>query len=430
MIDNTFKTDIKALEKTLKNGADIASADKKKLFFDEQTGEIISNFTDYIKIIYMERILFDFLSIGLNDLTNNSIKEILESKQKNRIDSFIASMKNDEVIIPRLSNGFETDYAERVQDKKNHLRYVIYFHYLKKSLSDIQKEMEQLDLYHDTEKKILGNGKLINEKESELNNLTTEIGQIYKRIEARQKALSNPFFLQRNTYESEQKIDRKKFEEERKEKNELDKELIWLKHVHFVSEKYSNELKSAQKILEDIQKNWENAFHQFIYLHMLENPDQITKLRESYGLSMWDFMDFLLKHKEHQNFNRALYEIDKTKDSQDFEGEEDKKRTEILQNVKDSINSLGENQRKLVNDLFENRYHLKNLWMRKAFWILFVEISLFVIITMWPILTIIIPDVLMGSVTLIALIIGVFSVIAVLLSGGTAANALGDLGIF
>ena len=428
LIDNTFDADIEVLESRLKDNKNMLPENKKKFFFDEKTGEIISNFTDYIKIIYMERILFDFLSIGLNDLTNNSIKKILKSKQENRIDNFIASMTNDEVIIPRLSNGFKTDYTGRVQDKKNFLRYLIYFHYLKGSLSAVQKDMRQLELYRDTKEKILNHGKLVNQEVSKLKNLRTEIVQLEEKIKLRQEELDKPRCLLEQHYKSQQKSDQKKLKDKQAEKNKLDKKLIWLKHVHFVSEKYGNELKSAQHILKDIQKNWENAFHQFIYLHMLENPDKITKLKKRYGLSIWGFMDFLLKRNKHPNFNRALYEIDKAKGSKDFQDEEGDKRTKILQNVQLSINNLNENQRKLVNDLFNNGYSddLENSWMRKAFWILFAGISLFVVIATAPLLAIIIPDIIMGLGTLTAVIIG--AALVILLFAAAASGAGSDIG--
>ena len=333
-------------------------------------------------------------------------------------------MTDKNVMIPKNNNGFKTDYTGRVQDKKNFLRYVICFHFLKKSLPYIEEEINKLKSYCYTEDEISKNNELIEQTNSKLETLTKEIVQLEEKIKLRQEELDKPKCLLEEHYKLQQKSDQNKLKDKQAEENKLDKKLIWLKHVNFISEKYDNELESAQHILKDIQKNRGNAFHQFIYLYMLENPNKITELKKRYGLSIWDFMDFLLKRKEHPNFNRALYEIDKAKCSKDFQDEEGDKRTKILKDVQHSINNLNENQRKLVNDLFNNGYSddLENSWMRKAFWILFAGISLFVVIATAPLLAIIIPDVFMGLVSLLASVIGVILLCAAA-SNGTGAGA-------
>ena len=425
LIDNTFDADIEALESKLKNDKNLLPADKKKLFFDEQTSNFLNEFMDYIKIIYMEHILFDFLNIGLKDLTNNSINEILASKQENRIDSFIASMTNDNIMIFKGNHGFKTDYTGRVKDKKNFLRYVIYFHYLKKSLFDVQEEIKNLKSYVGTQNTILKNNPLIKNND-ELLKLENEINQINTNMKKRKKRLGDPNSLTKHTDKQNQDQDEKDLKAKQSRKEKLEKKL--LDNVLFISNQYRDEFKLADNILNDIQENWGNAFHQFIYLHMLENPDKITELKKRYRLSIWGFMDFLLKRNEHPNFNRALYEIDKAKGSKDFQDEEGDKRTEILQNVQPSINNLNENQRKLVNDLFNNGYSddLENSWMRKAFWILFAGISLFVVIATVPLLAIIIPDIIMGLGTLTAVIIG--AALVILLFAAAASGAGSDIG--
>lgn len=429
LIDDTFGADLEVLEKTLKDSKNMTADDKKKFFFNAETGKIEEGLRNYIKIIYMERILFDILNIGLNDLTKKDIKEILKSKRENRINNFIASMTDNNVMIPKNNNGFKTDYTGRVQDKKNFLRYVICFHFLKKSLPYIEEEINKLKSYCYTEDEISKNNELIEQTNSKLETLTKEIVQLEEKIKLRQEELDKPKCLLEEHYKLQQKSDQNKLKDKQAEENKLDKKLIWLKHVNFISEKYDNELESAQHILKDIQKNRGNAFHQFIYLHMLENPDKITELKKRYGLSIWDFMDFLLKRKEHPNFNRALYEIDKAKCSKDFQDEEGDKRTKILKDVQLFINNLNENQRKLVNDLFNNGYSddLENSWMRKAFWILFAGISLFVVIATAPLLAIIIPDVFMGLVSLLASVIGVIVLWAVALNGTGAGAELAEL---
>lgn len=428
LIDNTFNADVEVLEKTLKDSENLSLEAKKKFFFNGEEGEIIDVFRNYIKIIYVERILFDILNIGLKDLDNNSINEMLQSKQNDRIDNFIASMTNDEVTIPRLDNGFETDYTGHVQDKNNFLRYLIYFRYLKENLPHIAEEIKKLKSYCCTKDEISKNDDLIKQKGNELQKLAEDINQLSKNIEARQKELDKLNFLQRNAYESEQKIDKENLKKKQEEKTQVEQELERLKHVKLILESYGNELESAQQILKDIQNIWGSAFENFIFPYMLKYPGTISQLRKDYSFSMWDFVKFLLDHNNDQNFNRALYEIDKTKDSKDFEDEEDKKRTGILQSARNSINSFDENRCQLVNDVIKNRCQLENSWMRKAFWSLFAGISSFVGIAMAPLLAIIIPDIFMALGALLMTLIGV-GLIILLTAVACASNGNGLSGL-
>ena len=212
--------------------------DKKKFFFNAETGKIEEGLRNYIKIIYMERILFDILNIGLNDLTKKYIKEILKSKQENRINNFIASMTDKNVMIPKNNNGFKTDYTGRVQDKKNFLRYVICFHFLKKSLPYIEEEINKLKSYCYTEDEISKNNELIEQTNSKLETLTKEIVQLEEKIKLRQEELDKPKCLLEEHYKLQQKSDQNKLKDKQAEENKLDKKLIWLKHVNFISEKY------------------------------------------------------------------------------------------------------------------------------------------------------------------------------------------------
>ena len=406
LIDNTFDADIEALESKLKNDKNLLPADKKKLFFDEQTSNFLNEFMDYIKIIYMEHILFDFLNIGLKDLTNNSINEILASKQENRIDSFIASMTNDNIMIFKGNHGFKTDYTGRVQDKKNFLRYVICFNFLAVSCGFVKSKAESLkeisyEKVKDLQDKIEKNNKSIKENGDKVNRLNDEIKTLQGQIAAYQKRLNEEDKQlkdddEKNKNKKEQTLQQKQDETNEiiKQQNEIKSENTRLSNtiqqLNFVLQNYNNELKLAQNILDDIQNSWGSAFENFIFPYMLENPNEIVKLKKDYHFSVWDFVNFLLDNKNNQNFNRALYEIDKAKDSKDFEGEEEDKRKKILNKVPSSINRLTENQCKLVNDLFNNGYSddLENSWMRKAFWILFAGISLFVVVATAPLLAI------------------------------------------
>ena len=403
LIDNTFDADIEVLKNKLQNDKNLLPADKKKLFFDEQTSNFLNEFRDYIKIIYMEHILFDFLNIGLKDLTNNSINEILASKQENRIDNFIASMTNDEA---RLDNGFKTDYTGCVQDKKNFLRYVIRFNFLAVSCGFVKSKAESLkeisyEKVKDLQDKIEKNNESIKENGDKVNMLNDEIQTLQGQIAAYQKRLNEEDKQlkdddEKNKNKKEQTLQQKQDETNEiiKQQNEIKSENTRLSNtiqqLNFVLQNYNNELKLAQNILDDIQNSWGSAFENFIFPYMLENPNEIVKLKKDYHFSVWDFVNFLLDNQNNQNFNRALYEIDKAKDSKDFEGKEGDKRTKILQNVQHSINSLDENQCKLVNDLFNNGYsdNLENSWMRKAFWILFAGISLLVVVATAPLLAI------------------------------------------
>ena len=406
LIDNTFGADIEVLEKTLKDSKNMTADDKKKFFFNEKEGKIIDDFRNYIKIIYVEQVLFDILNIGLNDLTKKNIKEILKSKQENRINNFIASMTNDNIMIPKGNHGFKTDYTGRVQDKKNFLRYVICFNFLAVSCGFVKSKAESLkeisyEKVKDLQDKIEKNNKSIKENEDKVNRLNDEIktlqGQIteyQKRLNEEDKQLKDDD--EKNKNEKEQTLQQKQDETNEiiKQQNEIKSENTRLSNtiqqLNFVLQNYNNELKLAQNILDDIQNSWGSAFENFIFPYMLENPNEIVKLKKDYHFSVWDFVNFLLDNKNNQNFNRALYEIDKAKDSKDFEGKEGDKRTEILQNVQHSMDSLDENQCKLVNDLFNNGYsdNLENSWMRKAFWILFAGISLFVVVATAPLLAI------------------------------------------
>ena len=413
LIDNTFNSDIEVLEIKLKDSKNIGLEDKKKFFFNEEEGKIINDFRNYIKIIYMERILFDFLNIGLTDLDNHEVEEILKGKQNARIGNFINSVLSDENNNAMLNNNFKTDYAKCVADKNNFLRYMIYFRYLKENLPHIAEEIKKLKSYCYTEDEISKNDDLIKQKGNKLQKLAEDINQLSKNIEAREEKLSKPDFLEKHTYEIDQTKDIRDRKKKQNAKVQVGQELERLNRVKFVLENYNNELGPAREILSDIQKNWGVALENFIFRHMLKYPSTISQLRKDYSFSMWGFVEFVLTHKDNQNFNRALYEIDKTKKWEDFQGDENRKRTEILKNAENSINSLNENQRKLVNDLFNNEYDngLENSWMRKAFWILFAGVSSFVIVATAPFLAIIIPDIFMGLGALLATIIGVLFVI-------------------
>ena len=406
LIDNTFNDDIKVLEKTLKDSENISPDAKKKFFFNEKEGKIIGDFRDYrdyIKIIYVERILFDILNIGLKNLENKSIQKILESEQEARIDNFINSMTNDEA---RLDNGFKTDYTGRVQYKKNFLRYVIYFDFLAVSCGFVKSKAESLkeisyEKVKDLQDKIEKNNKSIKENGDKVNRLNDEIKTLQGQIAAYQKRLNEEDKQlkdddEKNKNKKEQTLQQKQDETNEiiKQQNEIESENTRLSNtiqqLNFVLQNYNNELKLAQNILDDIQNSWGSAFENFIFPYMLENPNEIVKLKKDYHFSVWDFVNFLLDNQNNQNFNRALYEIDKAKDSKDFEGEEEDKRKKILNKVPSSINRLTENQCKLVNDLFNNGYsdNLENSWMRKAFWILFAGISLLVVVATAPLLAI------------------------------------------
>ena len=176
----------------------------------------------------------------------------------------------------------------------------------------------------------------------------------------------------------------------------------------FVLKNCNNELKLAQNILNDIQNSWGSAFENFIFPYMLENPNEIVKLKKDYHFSVWDFVNFLLDNQNNQNFNRALYEIDKAKKSKDFESQEDEKRKSILQNKSDAINKLNKNRRKCANALFKKSDHLENSWTRKAFWILFAGMSLFIVIATAPLLVIVLMNI---GILLADFMLGVLTVL-------------------
>ena len=428
-LDNAFNADMEVLENKLGYNKDIIKENKKKFFFDVNKGKIVDDLKTYIRFIYAERIVFDILNIRLKDLEGQTMTEILKSKQQNRIDNFIDSIKNGQNNESGMDNNLKLNYAEQVKDRKNHLRYIIYFYYLKKSLINIEEEMKKLEEYCDTENQISKNNLLIGEKENELKNLDKDIKFLDKRIELRQEQINNPECLSINQYKLDQEIDQENREDKKTKKEKLEKELQRLKNVNFISNGYGNELKLAKNVLEDIQNSWKNVFESFIFHYMLEYPNTISQLREDYSFSMWEFVGFLLANIGHQNFNHALYEIDKTKKLKDFQGDEDKKRNSVLDKFKANINNLNENQRKFLNDLFHNKYDdgLENSWMRKAFWILFSGSSLFAVIAMAPLLAIIIPDVLMGVCALFASIIGVFLAICIVCSGANVGNEFGGI---
>ena len=207
LIDNTFNSDIEVLEIKLKDSKNIGLEDKKKFFFNEEEGKIINDFRNYIKIIYMERILFDFLNIGLTDLDNHEVEEILKGKQNARIGNFINSVLSDENNNAMLNNNFKTDYAKCVADKNNFLRYMIYFRYLKENLPHIAEEIKKLKSYCYTEDEISKNDDLIKQKGNKLQKLAEDINQLSKNIEAREEKLSKPDFLEKHTYEIDQTKD-------------------------------------------------------------------------------------------------------------------------------------------------------------------------------------------------------------------------------
>lgn len=424
LINDTFNADVKVLENKLKDSKDISQDAKKKFFFNGEKGKIMGDFIDYIRIIYAERVLFDILNIGLKDLESNSIKEILQSKQEARIHNFIISMTDDKNNNGMFDSNFKIDFSERAQDKKNFLRYVIYFHYLAASCSFVRSQTEKLKKINDQmgkgfQNEIEENNKSIKENENSLNKLREEIETLQNQINQSRERLDNQanqlkIYDAKTKKEIERTLQRKQQEqvlkttESNKIKEKTEKLTKTKEYLDFILQNYDDELKLAQNILNDIQNSWKMAFHNFIFLYMLENPDQITKLKEIYKLSIWDFMSFLLDHEKHQNFNRALYEIDKTKNSKDFEDEADKKRTEILKSDKNSINRFDENQRKLVNDLFKSD-HLKNLFMSNASRILRRSIFLFIVIATLPLLVIVVVNI---AILLADFVLGVLAVLA------------------
>ena len=199
LINDIFDADIKNLEDTLTDREDINPEDKKKFFFNKEAGKIIDDFRSYVKIIYVEHILFDILNIGLKDLGNNNITEILKSKQEARINNFINSMvdnKNNNAILPYFDSNFKTDYTNRVQDKNNFLRYVTYFNYLAVFCGFVQSETKSLKEINDKkvkdlQNKIEKNNKSIEENKNKLNNLSEEIKTLQKQINQYQERLKD-----------------------------------------------------------------------------------------------------------------------------------------------------------------------------------------------------------------------------------------------
>ena len=181
LINDIFDADIKNLEDTLTDREDINPEDKKKFFFNKEAGKIIDDFRSYVKIIYVEHILFDILNIGLKDLGNNNI---------------MVDNKNNNAILPYFDSNFKTDYTNRVQDKNNFLRYVTYFNYLAVFCGFVQSETKSLKEINDKkvkdlQNKIEKNNKSIEENKNKLNNLSEEIKTLQKQINQYQERLKD-----------------------------------------------------------------------------------------------------------------------------------------------------------------------------------------------------------------------------------------------
>ncbi len=149
-----------------------------------------------------------------------------------------------------------------------------------------------------------------------------------------------------------------KIMQEVKNKNEEQQKILG----HPLTEFYKNEaqIKKIKKEINDIKKDWKRQYYKFIFAYMLERPDEIYKLRnviENLGKDVqFKFIEFLLKHTDHQNFAYACYKFDDLLKIRDwlFKKKDQLTKNELKIKYETEIKKLNPSTIHVVNSLLSN----------------------------------------------------------------------------
>lgn len=125
-------------------------------------------------------------------------------------------------------------------------------------------------------------------------------------------------------------------------------------------QEHKKEIEIVKKEIDDIKESWKQQYCKFMFAYMLERPDEIWKLRhiiEDFGADVqFKFIEFLLKHTDHQNFAYTCYKFDNLlKEKRWLFGEKDQSTKNGLKTkYNEGIKNLGCNTLTVVNSLLSN----------------------------------------------------------------------------
>ena len=131
---------------------------------------------------------------------------------------------------------------------------------------------------------------------------------------------------------------------------------------HPLTKFYKNEaqIEKIKKEIDKIKKRWKRQYYKFIFAYMLECPGEIWKLRnviKNFDSDVqFKFIEFLLKHTDHQNFAYTCYKFDNLlkRNAWLFRTEDQSKKIGLKNKYNKEIENLGCNTLTVVDSLLSD----------------------------------------------------------------------------